>query len=127
MDQISEIIASALITFKPGDKVTESNIKDVPVGTLVEWSGVGYRFGAVKEADNEWMTQGSRIPLNDEEIWDESSDPAYVATVGDKYSASQRLRQVMAILTRAQNEVESPEFRALCVEASLKILSEGPV
>ena len=46
---------------EPGDRVTEQNVADLPVGTVVGWRMLEAEWTAVKRGPDEWHVPGSSL------------------------------------------------------------------
>lgn len=63
---------------KVGDKVTDDNVSDLPIGTVVEWDGTaGKVFAAIKIAANLWWRGG--YTYNDFQM--AGGAPAYIQSL----------------------------------------------
>lgn len=53
-DAVGVVPEAPQLVAKVGDEVTEDNVSDLPIGTVVEWVYGGREFAAVKIAMNRW-------------------------------------------------------------------------
>jgi hypothetical protein len=66
---------------EPGDRVTEQNVADLPVGTVVGWRMLGDEWTAVKRGPDEWHVPGSSLlaPYTDDGV--RCGEPTFILSI----------------------------------------------
>lgn len=64
-----------------GDRVTEENVADLPVGTVVGWRMMGKEWTATKRGPNEWHVPGSSLPAPYSDDSVRCGEPAYILSI----------------------------------------------
>ena len=64
-----------------GDRVTEGNVADLPVGTVVGWSMLGEEWTATKRGRDKWHVPGSSLsaPYTDDGV--RCGEPAFILSI----------------------------------------------
>jgi hypothetical protein len=64
-----------------GDRVTEQNVADLPVGTVVAWQMLGEEWTAVKRGPDEWHVPASSLPAPYADAGVVHGEPAHIVSI----------------------------------------------
>jgi hypothetical protein len=64
-----------------GDRVTEQNVADLPVGTVVGWRMLGDEWTAVKRGPDEWHVPGSSLPAPYADAGVVHGEPTFILSI----------------------------------------------
>jgi hypothetical protein len=64
-----------------GDRVTEQNVADLPVGTVVGWRMLGEEWIAVKRGPDDWHVPGSSLPAPYGDDGVVHGEPAFILSI----------------------------------------------